>query len=207
MRQNTPSTDRAGNASSIDPASLDISSEKFEEMSASAVKFIESQLGEDTMMPHFLVWARPMVKGMAALGDVELSVYAIAQDFTDPHIKRGLLRSIGLRTYDENLAPVAVFMASEIWVATVPGGETMKHKMPSEDPNRKEALMATGIGLNSDGKFDYISTMIPIRRDEKNLMQRDGENQTMTMGDGGLLMEFFNGFFEVIRKKPQAGEL
>lgn len=180
-----------------DPDAIEITDEKFQELANQTVKMIEElELGTDGMSPKMFIHFRTLEEG-GMLSDIQSAVVVIAGAFNNDN-KHELIAGIGRQFFEKRWMPVAVFMGSEAWMSNIKP-EDLKadaYVQPSKDPNRKECLMIAGRTSTNDGC--QIGIMIPIKRDEKNNMVRDGENTVTKEIDSYLLNHFFYGFFEKV---------
>lgn len=177
----------------VDPDAMDISKEKFRELADMTVSFVEScGLGTDSFMPHVFVHHRELTEALQ-LGEIEHTVCGIAQNFNDHDEKHMVMRSLGRKFYQERKFPAAVFMATEAWISKASKDGKPEYDYPSQDPNRAEVLIIAGGTLMGD---ETIGVSIPVKRDEKNLMQRGGENVVCDKIESALLGSFFRGYFE-----------
>lgn len=190
-------TNAAGSDPAVDPVSLEVSPKTFKELADASVKFVESAgLGESDFMPHLIVHTRSVVEG-GGLGDIETTMVAIAAGFSQEQ-KRETIRNIGRLFYKERKLPAAVFMASEAWTSKEVGPDGKgKYATPSEDPNRQEVLVVSGMSMSGEEK---IGVFIPVKRVDGK-MARAGENYVSAEIEPYILNHFFRGFFEATARR------
>lgn len=196
MRNNEPTQ----SAFAPDLSAMDISNEQFDKMTEQTVKMVENLgLNAESMMPKLVVHHRHLVEG-GMLSDISATLIAIADGFNDSNEKRQLLRNLGRKFYKDMEVPCAVFMASEAWTSVKIKENLNDGLMPSQDPDRKEVLIISGRTMEGECK---VGVSIPVRRDDKNIMRRDGENAVFKNSniEMALLNQFLIGFFEPIMKK------
>lgn len=182
----------------VDPDAIDLSKEKFRELADQTISFVEScGLGDDSFMPHVFVHHRELTEGLQ-LGEIETTVCAIAQNFSDHDEKHMVMRSLGKKFQLEHKIPVAVFLATEAWMSKAIKDGKREYENLADDPNRTEVLVIAGSTMMRD---ETIGVSIPVKRDEKNLMQRAGENEVNNKMESALLGSFFRGYFEDAARK------
>lgn len=104
-----------------------------------------------------------------------------------------LLGGLGVKYGQDQKPVVAAYLVSEVWVSVQDPEERAAHPdncvAPSEDPDRKEAVMVCGMSLDLDAKM-----MVAI-------IERDEEKATLQLEDGQaslvespLLKQFFRYF-------------
>lgn len=190
-----------------DPSSMDITDQQFMELCEMTVQMVNTVAfsgKEKSLMPVVFVHHRRFVEGNM-LSDIEHTIVVIGQGFNDADEKRSVMKKIGAKFFDEKLFPVAIFMASEAWMSMInlkdrdkKDFDISKLPLPSKDPNRKECIMIAGKTTSGDCN---IGIMIPIKRDENEYMQRDGEETRTKELETYLLNQFFHGFFHKIANK------
>lgn len=192
------------------PDAMDITDEKFKELADLTLKCIEAMVFDGkskSLMPMLVVHHRKFVEGNM-LSDMEQTLVSISSDFNDGEVKRQTIRAIGNKFFEDKLFPVAVFMASEAWMSTLPEGtkeeDIDKQPMPRDDPNRKEVVMIAG--RTTAGECT-VGITIPFKRDANEFMVKDGEVITTDALEMYLLNNFFRGFFEKIVSKYTMEEL
>lgn len=183
-----------------DPACLEITDEKFQELTDITVSMVEeAELGKNKdMAPMLMVHFREFDQNMMP-SDIQGAILVIAGGF-DTDTKQDALRALGRQFFEKRWFPVAVFMIAESWMSHMSkedyekaGGVTV---MPSEDPNRKECIMIAGRSTDC-----RVGVSIPIIHDKDGIMIRDGENVVTKELEMYLLNHFFHGFFEKVAGK------
>jgi hypothetical protein len=189
-----------------DTSAMDITDHKFDEMTNLTVKMVED-LGLNTasLMPTLIVHHRHFEEN-GMLSDMTSTLIALDVDFSDGDEKRELLRKLGRKFYMDKEIPAAVFMASEAWMSKKVKENADDGLLPRDDPDRKEVLTIAGRTMMGECK---VGVFIPVKRDGKDIMRRDGENTVFKNKNIGtfLLDEFLNGFFESTMKRFSKGQL
>lgn len=183
-----------------DTDAVDISDEELKEMARKATEIVTKiAVGTDGMNPMVMVHYRDLAEDPSQLTDMKQVLVVIASDFNEDEEKREAMREIGIQCKDKKMIPCAVFMASEAWMSMQDKKDVDANGFtrPRDDPNRKEVLIISGMTI----KKEVIAGMIPIKRDENNLIVKDGEPDFSMQCEAFLLSEFFNGYFESTKKK------
>jgi hypothetical protein len=184
------------------PEAMDITDEKFNEMTKTVTEMLEVHLGvRDDISPVIFVFFKTLDKQSDGktymLSDIEMAIFIIGSDFNEHNEKMTITRGIGEECFKNKYLPVAAFMASEAWVSTVKVDDykpdmRMNVTPPSQDPNKKECIIIAGKTPFNDCK---VGVMIPVRRNDKNIMERDGDNSVVKEElKSPLLNQFFIGF-------------
>lgn len=161
----------------FDISMVETSDAKFAEMFDMSVESaMVFGIGKTSMPPLILVHVRPFLgMGQQALGDTELMVICVDNDFNESDIKKKICNQIGAKMRAEKVVPVAIFFTAEAWMSRQEQSSDMT--MPSEDPNRMECIIVAGRTLGGDCKAMQI---IEVTRDTENNMQRGKHSEKMT---------------------------
>lgn len=182
-----------------DPASLDITDEKFQELTDITVKIVEDcDLGNKRMCPALFVHFRQLNE-QSVLGDIQHAVIVLAGGMADKDQKHETIKRVGQQCFEKKWYPLAVFMAAESWRSEKPD----QYPQASKDPDRTECIVIAGRTINDDCK---ITIIIPLGRDKDGNMVRDGENVVWKEAEMYLLNNFFHGFFEKVAGKGSKDE-
>jgi len=172
------------------PEDFTLADEAFQTYVRNHSQFTLEHLSGESLTPELMVITRTMG------GKDELTMCCLAVPFNEGDEKRIVLSGLGKKFYDERQVALAVILASEAWMASwVPGSPRVE---PRHDPNRKEHVIVVGSGLREHQRL-LIAT--PIRRDEKNEMQIDGEAKEIPTARFPLLEWFWRGYFSAVLPK------
>lgn len=181
----------------FDPSMFEITDEKFKQYLDSVVSVMKNAgLGKKSMPPHVVAFIRPfMPDGGPALGDIEMVAIGINDEFNEAKHKRAIMEQIGAKFRTMKVVPVAVFLASEVWMAQQ-DPKAKKNMMPRDDPNRSECLMVCGRTLPNDCK---AMVAIEVKRDADDIMRQSKDPITITdkaVIGTGLIDTIFNAFLD-----------
>lgn len=111
----------------------------------------------------------------------------VAFDGFAPDSKHAMLRAAGKSFHDNQMAPIIVIMVTEAWTSA------RTDCMPSEDPNRKEVLIASG---------QVIDARAAIAMQEISNGQLVGEVKGEDCKcESPILSHFWSGFFADAKKR------
>lgn len=129
-------------------------------------------------------------------GTEELTMCFLACPFNEAEEKQMALFGMGLKFYNEQKIVIAVILSSEAWMSRQLK-KGFKNIQPRHDPNKTEAVIIVGSGVVQGQKQFYS---IPIKRDDKNMMHIDGDQEEMNGLDVAfpLLEWFWKGFFSKV---------
>lgn len=184
-----------------DPDSVDITDEKFQELTDITVKLVEDcDLGKKGMCAALMVHFREF-NDQSMLGDINHAVIVLAGGMADEEQKYETFKEVGRECFRKRWWPVAVFMAAESWSSLKPD----QYPQASKDPDRTECIAIAGRTISEDCK---VMVVIPLGRDKDGNMIRAGENIVTKEVEMYLLNHFFWGFFEKVagRVKEEGGE-
>jgi hypothetical protein len=154
------------------------------------VKFTLTHIdGHESLIPELVIITRDHD------GKDAMTLCALAVPFNEDHEKLAVLFTLGKQMYDEKKVTLAVILASEAWMSTIPKDAKPPFVQPRYDPNRKEHIIVVGSGLLERQRL-FVFT--PITRDDKNLMRIDGESMEIPEARFPLLEHFWRGFFHSI---------
>lgn len=177
-----------------DPACMDITDEKFQELTDITVKLIEDcDLGKKGMCATMMVHYREFNKQFMP-SDIHSAVIVLAGGMADEEQKYATIKELGRQCFYKKWFPVAVFLAAESWSSDRPD----LYERASQDPNKTECIFISGRTPAGDCK---IGIHIPLGRDEDGNMIRAGDNRIIKELEMYLLNKFFHGFFEKVTGK------
>lgn len=189
-----------------DRSSLDITDEKFDELTKLTVNMVENVEIDKSkdFAPMLMVHFRQFNDDLT-LSDIQSAIVVVAGGF-NPDTKQDILHSLGNEFFNRKHFPVAVFMISEAWMSHIKPEEYKAgapRLMPSEDPNRKECIMIAGRTVYGECK---VGINIPIIHDAEGIIRRDGENAVTKELEMYLLNNFFHVFSQVAGKVETTDE-
>lgn len=152
----------------------------------------------DSLMPQLIV------RALGVDGNSSLIVCALATNFNIPDEKHEALATVGRMMYEKEVIPMAVALISEAWMAKAKS----PHAAPSDCPDKREVVIVVATTID---RRHCTMTAIPIKRDDENRMEIDGEvDLSVNSGNGKphfpLIDHFFRGFFEKIQAKMKTWE-
>lgn len=179
------------------PEDFEVTDKQFKELFDFYRQMIEeTSIGLVTLVPPSVTLHFRQVKdGMP--GDVESALIVIDGDFNDGDKKREIMRKIGKKAFSMGWMLVAVCMASECWMSTTSKENPNFDILPSQDPNRKEAITICGRTLMGECRMGYL---IPVGRDKDDKFIKDGEAATTSEIDTFIIDEVLIGFRDAIKE-------
>lgn len=175
-----------------DPSCMDITDEKFKELTDITVRMIEDcDLGKSKdMSPVITIHFREFTEQFVP-GDIQTAVMVLSGGMSDEDEKYETIKNTGRMCFAKKWFPVAVFLSAESWKSDKPD----QYPQASKDPDRTECIVIAG---RTPGNECKIMVMIPIGRDMDGNMIRSGENVVTNKAETHLLNQFFYGFFEKV---------
>ena len=154
---------------------------------------------KDRWTPTMIIAARSSPDKSKPL---ELIFAMIASDFNTADEKNFIMNALGEKCYEEQKAPMAAILSTEAWYVRRDAEKGLtpaqlhkkikKEPMPSECPDRKEAILVAG--LTFDGRS--VTAMADINHDPDKNIILDSFGELMFGGPdySRILQVFYGGF-------------
>ena len=125
-------------------------------------------------------------------------------DLNDTDAKFEIFKNIGIKLFEENMAPKLVTMITEAWISLVDKENLEEHQkkypLPRHDPKKQEVVLVSGLSINAKIAMTYA----PIIGRYKNKTPNIGEFNKVECYDGpssaALLQQTYLGFFGECQK-------
>lgn len=163
---------------------INISNEKYIETMNFMMKFAKEHSGD--FVPTMLVVSQ----------DEEKIMIAIPQQ-TSAENKYEAMKAVGEKLHSEGITPTLLVFSSEVWMSQYDKNNVPENiQQPSQDPNRVEKLMVSGLAL--DGRAALA--LADISRDWQNKLVIGEFGEIIQGGEVNLLAAVYIAYFDKVAK-------